>query len=59
MVLCLSHAMMRHFPNVEKSKNVREMPFVVENVEIVMYCCKLCLILLSGNHCRTSGDRSN
>ena len=29
MVLCLSHAMMRHFPNVETTKNVREMPFLV------------------------------
>lgn len=24
LVLCLSHAMMRHFPNVEKTKNARE-----------------------------------
>lgn len=29
MVLCLSHAMMRHFPNVETTKNVREMSFLV------------------------------
>lgn len=40
VVLCLSHVLMRHFPNVGKTVNVREMPFFLfKYVETVMNCC--------------------
>lgn len=38
----VTHAMMRHFPNVDNTRNVREMPFWFKYIDIAMCCFRLC-----------------
>ncbi len=47
---------MRHFPNVEKTKNVRDILSlnIIEKLPCVVVSC---VDKMSRNHCRTSADR--